>query len=345
MERLSGQTLADVIARGTAAAATGAVDPRRRAVGAGNRPRGRRPASRYQACEHLVLALGSREGGRLRHREERRQRPYGDGRNRRHHGISRPLIGSRADPHPSATTCTRSASWATKRSSGRRPFPQENLAELARAVAIDTPPPLAVLRRDVDPALAAVIERAMARDPAWRFASADEMRAALVGRVDPPVRPATARNGGPATGRDDDGGGSVVRRSRSSRWLWGVVAVLIALVVSVIAIVVDSTSRPAGPEPASTSTSVAPPPTPAVRTAAAAIARRSRWNTPSRRSTAKTEMATAARRWRRRVGGLSGEQRHRDADRHFSSIGLLVRADSRRPTRKCGTPPSAMRKS
>ena len=29
---------------------------------------------------------------------------------------------------------------------GRRPFPQENLAELARAVAEDTPPPLAVLR-------------------------------------------------------------------------------------------------------------------------------------------------------------------------------------------------------
>jgi len=146
---------------------------------------------------------------------------------------------------------------------GRRPFPQENLAELARAVAIDTPPPLAVLRRDVDPALAAVIERAMAHDPAWRFASADEMRAALVGRVDPPVRPATRVMVAPLPDATTMVVAPSVRRSRSSRWLWGVVAVLIALVVSVIAIVVDSTSRPAGPEPASTSTSVAPPPTPA----------------------------------------------------------------------------------
>ena len=92
---------------------------------------------------------------------------------------------------------------------GRRPFPQENLAELARAVAIDTPPPLAVLRRDVDPALAAVIERAMAHDPAWRFGER-RRDARGAGR---PRRSARAaghpRNGGPATGRDDDGGGSV----------------------------------------------------------------------------------------------------------------------------------------
>src|ERR1700738_1324889 len=47
---------------------------------------------------------------------------------------------------------------------GRRAFPQESLPELARAVAEDTPVPLAVLRPDVDPALAAVIERAMARE-------------------------------------------------------------------------------------------------------------------------------------------------------------------------------------
>ncbi len=74
---------------------------------------------------------------------------------------------------------------------GRRAFPQESLAELARAVAEDTPVPLAVLRPDVDPALAAVIERAMAREPGWRFGSADEMRAALAGGVGPVMRPPT----------------------------------------------------------------------------------------------------------------------------------------------------------
>ncbi|MCW2564299.1 MAG: serine/threonine protein kinase, partial [Mycobacterium sp.] len=56
--------------------------------------------------------------------------------------------------------------------SARRPFTEETLGALARAILDDTPPPLAALRPDVDPALAAVIERAMARDPRWRFANA-----------------------------------------------------------------------------------------------------------------------------------------------------------------------------
>ena len=64
---------------------------------------------------------------------------------------------------------------------GRKPFPEESLAALARAIAEDTPPPLAALRPDVDPALAATIEHAMARDPQWRFPNAEAMRAALTG--------------------------------------------------------------------------------------------------------------------------------------------------------------------
>ena len=36
--------------------------------------------------------------------------------------------------------------------SGRKPFPEESLPALARAIAEDTPPPLALLRPDVDPA-------------------------------------------------------------------------------------------------------------------------------------------------------------------------------------------------
>jgi serine/threonine-protein kinase len=142
---------------------------------------------------------------------------------------------------------------------GRRAFPQENLAELARAIAMDTPAPLAMVRPDVDPALAAVIEGAMSRDPAWRFGSADEMRAALAGRVGPPARPATRVMAAPLPEPTT----MVLAPVRRNRWLWGLAAALIALVVSVIAIVVDSTSRPAVPEPASTNTSVAPPPTPA----------------------------------------------------------------------------------
>ncbi len=139
---------------------------------------------------------------------------------------------------------------------GRRAFPQENLAELARAIAEGVPAPLAALRPDVDPALAAVIERGMARDPAWRFGSADEMRAALAGRVASPVRPATRVMAAPLP--DPTSMAVAPRRSRSSRWYLAAAAGVLAALVIAIAFIVDSSSRPAVPEPASTSTSVTP---------------------------------------------------------------------------------------
>jgi serine/threonine-protein kinase len=139
--------------------------------------------------------------------------------------------------------------------SGRRAFPQENLAELARAVAESTPPRLAVLRPDVDPALAAVIERAMARNPGWRFAGADEMRAALAGRIGPPARPPTRILAVPLP---DPMTMVVPPRRNRSRW-WLLAAAVIAVLVAAIAFIVDSASQPAGVEPVTTSTSVPPP--------------------------------------------------------------------------------------
>jgi serine/threonine-protein kinase len=141
--------------------------------------------------------------------------------------------------------------------SGRRAFPQENLPELARAIAEETPPPLAVLRPDVDPALASVIERAMARDPAWRFGSADEMRAALAGRIGAPARPATRVMAAPLPPPSTV---VVAPRPNRSRWLVLTAAVIAVLVIA-IAFIVDSASGPADVEPVTTSTS-APPPSP-----------------------------------------------------------------------------------
>jgi eukaryotic-like serine/threonine-protein kinase len=69
---------------------------------------------------------------------------------------------------------------------GRRAYPQDNLADLAEAIASGRTPPLSALRPDVDRALATTIERAMSPDPRWRFSNAAQMRAAL----DAPARAA-----------------------------------------------------------------------------------------------------------------------------------------------------------
>ena len=75
---------------------------------------------------------------------------------------------------------------------GRRPFADDdNLAVLAQAILNDRPPPLSALRTDVEPQLAAVIERAMARGPQSRFATAHQMRAALYEVPGVATRPAT----------------------------------------------------------------------------------------------------------------------------------------------------------
>lgn len=76
---------------------------------------------------------------------------------------------------------------------GRRPFLQDNIAALGQAILHEQPPPVPMLRPDVDPALAAVVERAMARDPALRFPDARAMRAALGTPAPPAVRPPGTR--------------------------------------------------------------------------------------------------------------------------------------------------------
>jgi len=62
---------------------------------------------------------------------------------------------------------------------GRVPFETASFNALLFAIAEDPPRPLADLRPDLDPALVAVVERALAKSPASRFASAEDMRAAL----------------------------------------------------------------------------------------------------------------------------------------------------------------------
>lgn len=159
---------------------------------------------------------------------------------------------------------------------GRRAFPQENLVELAHAVAHQPVAPLQQVRPDVDPALAATIERAMSRDPHWRFTSAQAMRDALAGAappgtVAPPpgVRPPTrvlAQPLPPSTVLPAPVAGPP--RRRHGALLMGAAA-LVALVLGLIVMVAESSSQPATTAPADTSTPLptTPVPTPALTTA------------------------------------------------------------------------------
>ena len=62
---------------------------------------------------------------------------------------------------------------------GTRPFPGDTPLATARAVMVGDFAPLGGLRPDLDPSLVATVERAMARDPDRRFASAAAMADAL----------------------------------------------------------------------------------------------------------------------------------------------------------------------
>lgn len=63
---------------------------------------------------------------------------------------------------------------------GRRPFDAPTFRELAKKVWHEPPPSLSAVRRTAPPGLDAVVKKALAKDPADRFASASELAAALV---------------------------------------------------------------------------------------------------------------------------------------------------------------------
>jgi tRNA A-37 threonylcarbamoyl transferase component Bud32 len=67
---------------------------------------------------------------------------------------------------------------------GRKPFVGRNPLEVAHAIVTGNYVPLAEARPDLDPALVAAVERAMATDPDARFATADEMAEAVDGDGD-----------------------------------------------------------------------------------------------------------------------------------------------------------------
>jgi serine/threonine protein kinase len=164
---------------------------------------------------------------------------------------------------------------------GYRPFPQDNLATLARAIMDGRPPPIAAFRPDVDPAFAGVLEQAMAPEARWRFASADAMRASLpvggVAAASSPVRPATLMLTSPVPAMPTAVPQHIARaRPGRKKTLLGLVAALTAIAVAAVAFLFDSwsqtnvpnapaaTTSPLTPAPVSTAPALSSPPLPII---------------------------------------------------------------------------------
>ena len=67
---------------------------------------------------------------------------------------------------------------------GKSPFTGDTPLAVVESISRGVVEPLGELRHDVDPAIVAVVERAMRQDPKSRFASASEMATALVAATD-----------------------------------------------------------------------------------------------------------------------------------------------------------------
>jgi serine/threonine-protein kinase len=125
---------------------------------------------------------------------------------------------------------------------GRRAFDGRTIDETLDQVLAAAPKAVEKLRPDTPPPLAAIVRRAMARDPVERYQKASELRNALAEFVDGsrapgdaalsvrPVRPATAP------------------RSASNRWLAGLAALLLALGAGAALFAIDR-NPPAAPPP------------------------------------------------------------------------------------------------
>ena len=147
---------------------------------------------------------------------------------------------------------------------GRMPFPQTEPAALLRAIAQHDLPPLLMMRPDVDPVLAAVIDRSMALNPADRFPSAQAMLAAL-NSVRPPTRVLTS----PLAGARPPMTGAIPPRPPLGRRrkVLAAFAIAAAVLLALMVVILESTgssSDPAAPVPTSSvpmSSSIAPTPT------------------------------------------------------------------------------------
>jgi serine/threonine-protein kinase len=147
---------------------------------------------------------------------------------------------------------------------GRRAFPQENLAALTQAILHESPPPVSALRPDVPPNLANVIQRALTRDATQRFYQAGAMRAALndTAPATTPVRPPTRVMPAPVPAPRTYALANVQAEPPTShrKLLAAAIIAISVLVIMLLALITPSSTPP--PTPVTTSTPVQEPPAP-----------------------------------------------------------------------------------
>lgn len=147
--------------------------------------------------------------------------------------------------------------------SGRPPFEGDSPGELLRAIAEGRPVPLLERLPDLAPHLDRAVRTAMEKEPSNRFATADEMAAALVNGA--PAAGATAVLDISRPGGDTETLATVEpllsRRPETRRLIAGGVGLLVVLVV-VVAIVARSGDRPDAASSAASVTTGLPQPVP-----------------------------------------------------------------------------------
>lgn len=168
---------------------------------------------------------------------------------------------------------------------GHHPFgPTEDLAAITHAILLRDAPPLRFFAPDADPALIATIERAMARDQRARFASADDMRAALHGQA-PPVPAVCPRPTLRPPARPYPPAPVATPAPHRSTPAWpkvaAAVAVLIAIALAGLVFVLSTPAADPALKPISIVAPVAPPPNGA-------------WSSPESGNAAKEPVETSA---------------------------------------------------
>jgi eukaryotic-like serine/threonine-protein kinase len=109
---------------------------------------------------------------------------------------------------------------------GRVPFEGENAVAIAMKQVSEAPPPPSSINPAVPPALDSVVLRALAKDPANRYASAAEMHAALdAAEANPEIAGHTERYAAYVPPVEEDG------RNRKWWWIAGIAALLLALLL------------------------------------------------------------------------------------------------------------------